>query len=96
MADRRTVTEIIAATALKVDISIDYGDDIVAGVETVLGDLKPVRHVVIEDLDDITSGNGHLRVEVYARVTLHFDPDTVDDADQKARNRVMMADSSLT
>lgn len=93
MTDRRTVIEIIATTAIEVDIPIDDGDDPVAGVKTVLGQLGPVRHVVIEDVGDITSGNGHLRVEVYARVTLHFDPDTIDDADQMSRNRLATADS---
>lgn len=92
MSDRRTVIEIIATAALEVDIPIDYGDALPGGVETVLGNLDSVRYVVIEELGEVTSRDEQLRVEVYARVTLHFDPNVVDIADHAAGDRLGAAD----
>lgn len=93
MSDRRTVIETIATAALEVDIPIDYGDALPGAVETVLGNLDSVRHVVIEELGDVTSRDEQLRVEVYARLTLHFDPAIVGNADHAARDRLVAADA---
>lgn len=58
MAKRRTVIEVIASTALTVDLPIDYGEDLAAGLETVLGDLEGVRYVAIEEIGEVTTGEG--------------------------------------
>lgn len=96
MTDRQTVTEVIATAALEVDVPLDDGDDLAAGIETVLGDLDTVRHVAVEELGDVTPGDGHLRVDVYTRLTLHFDPDIFDDAGRATRDRLAAADAIAT
>lgn len=93
MSDRPTVIEVIVTAALDVEIPIDYGDDLRAGVETVLGDHDAIRHVAIEELGDVTSGNGQLRVEVYARLTVHLEPDTMADATRITRGQLAAAES---
>lgn len=92
MTDRRIVVEVIATAALEVDIPIDAGDELEKGVETALDGIAGIRHVAIEELGDVSSRNGQLRVEVYARLTFHFDPDAVDDPDSVARERLDTSD----
>lgn len=96
MTDRRTVVEVIATAALEVDVPIDDAENLPEGVEAVLSDVDNVRHVGIEELGDVTSGNGQLRVDAYARVTLHFDPGAVDEDRQAWQNRLVDADGIAT
>lgn len=92
MRDRRTVVEVIATAALAVDIPIDDGDDLRAGVVTVLDHRPEIRHVVIEELGDVTANDDQLRVDVFARLTIHFALDTVADAPRMAREQLAAAE----
>lgn len=87
------VVEVVVTAALEVEIPIEQGDDIHAGIAAVLGEIDGVRHVVVEEVGDVTSVDSHLRVEVYAQVTLHFTPELFDPEEKFVRERLAGAEA---
>lgn len=92
MTNRRTVLELILTAALRVEVPIEYGDELREGVYAVLGEIAGVRHVALEELGDVARENDHLCVETYVRITVHLDPKTVDDPEQLVRDRLVGGD----
>lgn len=74
MTERERVLEVIADARVQVDVPIEAGDDLAGGVEAALAGIDAVRHVALGELGEVTSGDGRLRVEARARLTLHLDP----------------------
>lgn len=91
MNERETVTEVVAAVAVRVDVPTVAGGDLPDAVTERLVEIEFVRHVTDVEVSDVEPGDGTLHVTVETQLTAHFPAGEVVDADT-ARTRLSAAE----